>query len=214
MRSKLLHNDIRSCFLQKLKQKMYDNPENMKKAWVICNSILNKYPPRKNENKFIYGISCERVLIRCMNEFEKCECLDNTVRVGSSYKNDCNFPFLNTQLSIKCTKRGGSIIIINKLNKFEHNILGMQMAIIHFCHRRIYLFTHTEEFQQFVKSDGATIRYKSSLFTYLKKNPRYYYEFPLEFDNYINKNITSQTGNIYDQIVDEEFNQYVMRTHA
>ena len=81
------------------------------------------------------------------------------------------------------------------------------MAIIHFMHRRIYLFTHTDKLEKYIKSDGATIRYKASLFTYLKKNPKFYYEFPLEFDKYIEIN-NSPTSSIYNQIVDNEFREY------
>jgi len=204
-RNKRLYNELKHHFLQNLKQKMYDNPDIMKKAWITSNNILQKYPPVKNENKFIYGICCERIFIRCMNEIETCECLDDIHHIGSSYKNDCNFSFLNMQLSIKCTKSGGSIILVNKLNKSEHDISGLHIAIIHFQHRRIYLFIHTDEFNKYIKSDGATVRYKASLFTFLKKNPKFYYEFPIEFDKYI---VNNKPISIYNQIVDNEFKEY------
>lgn len=191
-------------FLEKLKTTMGENPIAMKRAWWHMNEVLCKYPPAKNENKFIYGISCERLLIKCINMFEPCVCLDQKFKIGSSYKNDCFLINKNLPLSIKVTKGGGEIIIINKHNRTDHDITGLNMVIVHFKHRRIYMFSHTPEFERFVARTGACIKYRSALFTYLKKQPNYYYEFPEDFPT--PNHYTEES--IYDQIVSQIWDSY------
>ena len=197
--------DISNHVFASLRRKMYAQPDVMRKCWVVMNRILEKYPPKKNENKFVYGKCCEEILMRCMNEFEPCVSLDDEMKQGACYKNDCLFPNIDILLSIKCSKSGGSIILINKHTKSTHNIEGLRFAIVHFEHRRIYMFTHSPEYEKFVKDSGSNVKYKSSIFTHLKQNPQNYYEFPSHFDKYLRP---AEEEYIFKDIVSRELDDY------
>ena len=146
-------------------------------------TILAKFPPAKNEMKFIYGKLIENTIVDHLNKIEciNCLCLDNNHTYGSEYKYDCTIGFKQNndtdKFSIKASKNGGQITIINKRNRSDHSIDGMKFIICHIKHKRLYIFEHTIDIKQFEKNDGSGIHYKSGIFKYLQKQKQYY-QFP------------------------------------
>lgn len=67
--------------------------------YKIC-CISKKYPPQKNENKFIYGKLVEKSLMEafCKMGFI-CEDLDKKHKFGSEYKNDITLLGMNVSMS-------------------------------------------------------------------------------------------------------------------
>jgi len=152
----------------------------MSHCYIKILKILKKYPPAKNENKFIYGKLIENTLINAFNQIIKCQDLDVLHTVGSEYKYDCRFRFLMKAFSIKASKSGGTVTIINKRNRAEHDISQISFILCHIKNKSLYIFNHddTEDFERYVKYDGAAIHYKSGIFTYLKKHNQFIYKFP------------------------------------
>jgi hypothetical protein len=91
------------------------NSKNMEKCYFNILKISKLFPPAKNENKFIYGKLIELQLIKTFNNFFICDDLDKNHKYGSEYKNDCTINGNN--FSIKASKNGNSVTIINKLHK-------------------------------------------------------------------------------------------------
>ena len=167
-------------FNSKLIELLNKNDVIMSHCYIKILKILKKYPPAKNENKFIYGKLIEKTLIYAFNKIIKCQDLDALHTVGSEYKYDCRFRFLMKAFSIKASKSGGVVTIINKRNRTEHNISKISFIICHIKNKSLYIFNHfdTEDFKRYVKNDGAAIHYKSGIFTYLKKHDQFIYKFP------------------------------------
>jgi hypothetical protein len=143
------------------------------------------YPPRKNENKFIYGKLIELSLI---NMFQKvgynCIDLDAQTFNGSEYKNDITL--LGVDISIKAKKnKGGNIILINKLHKenSHHNSgdnININMIVCVIEEECLYLIPG-----DIVAMDGHTketpggISTPPKMITYMRKNkPEYMFKFP------------------------------------
>src|SRR3989344_7789763 len=95
----------------------------MEDCYIEIRRILKKFPPSKNENKFIYGKLIEKSIITHINKIISCTNLDNNHKYGSEYKNDCLL--LNTLYSIKAQKQKSDVILINKHNKQIHSITNM-----------------------------------------------------------------------------------------
>ena len=180
------------------------NSHKMENLFIDILLILQKYPPAKNENKFIYGKVAEKRLISWFNTFIPCEELDKGQKCGSEYKNDCEISFPNKiKYSIKVSKSGAAPTLINKRNITKHNIDGCRFIICHILNKKLYIFTHTSEFDQYVEETSESIRYKSKIFKFLDKNDKYYYEFPKSdvIDTYVNEFIKDiDTEDIYEKI--------------
>lgn len=185
------------------------NPKSMINLLLDIITILHIYPPAKHENKFIYGKSGEKRLIRWINENIECLELDKTKKNGSEYKNDCEIKFPEDnkiQFSIKISKSGDSVTLINKNNKTEHSVIGCYMLIVHIKKERIYCFQHNEYLEKYINDDHAAIKYRSSVFTYLDKDKNNYYQFPeSEKIEQLKKNLESETieKDIYEIISNE-----------
>lgn len=161
--------------------KMLDeHPLIMESCYEKILKILHKFPPAKNENKFIYGKLGELALIKHFNKITPCTCLDNDEinHIGSSYKTDVRFIQLLIDYSIKLQKQKAEIVLINKKNKDKHNIDGLNMIVCNITDKCLYIFTHSSKFDNYIKDNGANISYKSSIITELKKYPEYIYKFP------------------------------------
>jgi len=154
------------------------NPNEMIDCFSKIIQILKQFPPAKNENKFIYGKCIERIVIECINKLISCTDLDSIHTYSSEYRNDCKINCLHIYYSIKASKSGGKVTIINKNNIQEHSINSMCFIICHIEHKRLYVFRHSQDFDGYVCNNGASIDYKASIFTYLRRHPEYYYEFP------------------------------------
>lgn len=177
--------------IRNLKNLLKNNPDIMTDCLIKNLKIVNKFPPAKHKNKFIYGGLIEKSLINHLNEIPDITCLDldKNHQVGSEYKNDCSIEISNfkTKWSIKASKSGDAITIINKNNKDNHCINNLCFIICHIKQKRLYIFQHNEELEQFIKETGASVKYKSSIFTYLKNN-NMYYDFPEteKLNNFLN----------------------------
>lgn len=181
------------CCCKRLIDKCKLNSTQMTNLYIDIKSILKKYPPAKNENKFIYGKVAEARIIYWINDFLKCIDLDKTNNVGSEYKNDCEIFFEDRAIkySIKVSKEGGEITLINKRNSNNnHSVVDCYFIICHIANKKLYIFKHDDSLNDFVKESNESIRYKGSIFKHLDKEDKNYYSFPvnektLEFENKI-----------------------------
>lgn len=160
--------------------KLNKNNKILSECFTKIRIIEKKFPPKKNENKFIYGKLCEKILIENLNKIFICKELDLECEVGSEYKNDCilideesksEFKF-----SIKVQKSKSNITIINKRYKDNHSISNINFMLINIQNSKLYIFKHDNEFDKFIKNDGSAISYKSAILKYLD-NKKYYYQF-------------------------------------
>ena len=165
--------------------------EEMEKSFLRLHNILQRYPPHKDENKFIYGKLVELEIIQTLNRFFPCHELDSRTgkKQGSEYKNDVCFPTFRIKFSIKATKNGSSITIINKRHSQRHSIRNMGFIIMNFRSSSLYIFRHNRSLDPFLHETGSTLNYRSSLFRFLEKHfPQNIYRFPQtpRTHNYLN----------------------------
>ena len=153
-------------------------PEIMKKYLLEIISISKKFPPRKNENKFIYGKLIEKSLLNAFIDIGfNCEDLDKTHLSGSEYKNDIKM--LKLKYSIKAQKSRSDVRLINTLSTAKHNI-NMTLILCVINDKKLYIFPSVIVNQNtYIKKDAGSISYKASLFSWIDKNhPEYIYNFP------------------------------------
>ena len=136
---------------------------------------MTLFPPKLNENKFIYGKICEKIIINLMKRFTTCSELDTLCASGSSYKYDIKI--FHRNYSIKCMKQKSSIILINKNYSNRHTLDDMSFMIMNISKGRLYIFTYSKQYSMYVKDTPSCIRFKSSLFTHLDKTPHNYFDF-------------------------------------
>ena len=110
------------------------NIDLMNEIFIKTFIILKHFPPKLNENKFLYGILIQKLLINVFNIiFNKCIDLDKLSIEGCEYKNDCMIEllkYLHLNFSIKAKKHNtGNITLINKNNSENHN-LGSLITIV------------------------------------------------------------------------------------
>lgn len=195
---------INSCLnlIKNLKKNI--NEKNMRSCYINILKISKLFPPAKNENKFIYGKLIELELINTFNKFIGCTDLDKTHKSGSEYKNDCAIK--DKKFSIKASKNGGEITIINKLNKIEHDI-DINFIICHISKRKLYIFPSLIINPSYIVDKATNIHFKSSLFTYLEKNyKKFIYNFP-DLPN----DILTNTNNLQEiKIYEYLYNQFVI----
>jgi len=157
---------------------LYKHPDIMRKYFIEIISICKKFPPKKNENKFIYGKLIEKSLLNAFLEIGfKCEDLDQTHSSGSEYKNDIRM--LKLKYSIKAQKSKGDVRLINTLSTAKHNI-NMTLILCVINDRKLYIFPSNIVNQQiYLKKDAGSISYKSALFKWIDNNhSEYIYKFP------------------------------------
>lgn len=155
------------------------NREHMQTCLFELRKISKKFPPLKNEYKFIYGKLCEIALIKA---FQKSSIdvvdLDKSHTMGSEYKNDIQV--LDQKFSIKTKlNKSGDIIMINCKSKSEH-VLDINTILMVINEGLMYIFP-TDFFEQkdFVKRDSGSISFRGKLITHINKNhPEYIYKFP------------------------------------
>lgn len=181
--------------------RMNNNKKLLSKCYENIIKTMKMFPPKKNENKFIYGKVIELILIKMFDKiFLKCVDLDECHESKSEYKNECEI-FLtdkvSSKFSIKVVKNKGNIIIINKHHVQEHCLNGLQFIICHVMEKNIYIFKHNKFFDKYVVNTGSNISYKSSLLSYLKKSCYNVYKFS---DETFDENV--KEINIYEYILD------------
>ena len=154
-------------------------PDIMTKYFIEIISISKKFPPRKNENKFIYGKLIEKSLLNAFIDIGfNCVDLDKSHASGSEYKNDISM--LNLKYSIKAQKSKGDVRLINKLSSDKHNI-NMTLILCVINDGKLYIFPSNIVNQKvYLKKDAGSISYKSALFSWIDKNhSEYIYKFPV-----------------------------------
>jgi hypothetical protein len=172
------------------------NPNAMRTCIFEIKKILSKFPPAKNENKFIYGKLGERSLNKAFSTFSVCEDLDASHVSGSEYKNDCKI--IDTCYSIKISKNGGAVTLINKNNKSEH-IIDHNFIICHIEKKKLYIFPSSIIPEKFIKDSGPKIDYKPALFKYMDETtPQHVYSFPELTEEQENKLREEKEINIYE----------------
>jgi len=155
-----------------------NNHDIMQKCYYEILSISKKFPPAKNENKFIYGKLCEKSLLNTFNNIGfKCEDLDQTHLSGSEYKNDIKM--LKLKYSIKTSKNKGDVRLINTLSTAKHNI-NMTLMLCVINEKKLYIFpSHIVNQRLYLKKDAGSISYKGSLFKWIDTNQsEYIFTFP------------------------------------
>lgn len=144
--------------------------------FIKCLKIYHKYPPAKNEYKFIFGGLVQLAFIELMDKvFYKCLDLDELHHFGSEYKNDCCLylsPFVKFNISIKAkSKTNGNVILINKHgNNIVHNLKNLITFVLIIETQQIIIINHNDVQDEYIKDNEANISYKSSLITFIKKN--------------------------------------------
>lgn len=148
--------------------------------FIKCHKVLQKYPPAKNEYKFIYGKLVEMALIDMLNSiFHECKDLDSMCDNGSSYKNDCVLYFTDdvyTNISIKAKKnrKTGNVIMINKnSNNKQYDLTNLLSIIVVIETNDLFIIPHNRIPEKYIENNESNISYKSSLFTYLYKPEQY-----------------------------------------
>jgi hypothetical protein len=180
------------------------NEEIMRKCYFEIKLISLKYPPQKNELKFIYGKLVEMSII---NAFTKigfhCNDLDKNHICGSEYKNDITLLGIDISIKAKLNK-GSDVILINKKSSSNHKI-EIQLLLCLINDGKLYFIpSNIVDNKIYVKEDAGCISYKGKLLTNIdKKHKEYIYTFPeLTFEEKNNlKNI--ENINIYEKIYNE-----------
>lgn len=192
-----------------------NNREHMQMCLFELRKISRKFPPLKNEYKFIYGKLCEIALTKA---FQKCNIdvvdLDKSHAIGSEYKNDIEV--LDHKFSIKTKlNKSGDIIMINCKSTSDH-VLDINTILMVINEGLIYIFP-TDFFEQtdYVKRDSGSISFKGKLITHINKNHQeYIYKFPElkqehkeELENMSEVDIFTDLYNLYitpSQVPDQE----------
>ncbi len=149
------------------------NNKSLNHFFIECNLIYKKFPPSKNENKFIFGGLIQKSLIETFRSlFYKCIDLDELHSYGSEYKNDCCLyltRYKKINLSIKCkTKKYGEIILINKnSNNKLYDLSDLITLLVVMNTNQIIIIEHKRFGDSFLKNNNSNIVYKSSLLTHI-----------------------------------------------
>jgi hypothetical protein len=176
------------------------NNDIMIQCFEEINKILYLFPPKKNLNKFIYGKVAELSIINYINKIYNCDELDKKLDNGSEYINDC---IINkNKYSIKISKSGGNITIINKNTRDIHDIKNINFIVCHIEKKKLYIFNSDMIPEKYKKDTNSNISYKSTIFKYLDKN---FNNFVYTFKNNILK--------IYDEmyIYDYIYNTFIKK---
>jgi hypothetical protein len=171
--------------------KMEKNEDKMRKCYKELIKISKKFPPQKNENKFIYGKLGEKALIHMFEDIGILNIvdLDNLHSIGSEYKNDIIINDVYFSIKVKLN-RAGDIIMINCKSTSEHT-LDINTLVIVINERKIYAIPKTFNSAEYIKQDSGSISYKNKILTHFTKEyPQYIYTFP-EVDNEDNPEITA-----------------------
>lgn len=200
--------DLTMCNYLVEQMKLEKNCDTLRKCHYEFKIISKKFPPQKNEYKFIYGKLGEKALISMfqnigINSLD----LDMQHKIGSEYKNDIQLN--NTRFSIKVKLNDkGDVIMINCKSTKDHNLDDINTIVVVINSGLIYVIPKTFNTDSFLKRDAGSISYKSKLFTHIKKNnPEYIYKFPDLLHEEIDKVNQTIEVDIYNQIYYEHIKQ-------
>ena len=159
--------------------KLQKNEEKMRKCYRELIKISRKFPPQKNENKFIYGKLGEKALVSMFEDIGIINIVDLDEKhiTGSEYKNDIAINNVYFSIKVKLNKQG-DIIMINCKSTPNHT-LDINTLIIVINERKIYAIPKTFNTDEYIKRDSGSISYKNKILTYFTKEcPKYVYTFP------------------------------------
>ena len=144
----------------------------MNEMFIGCLIVQHQFPPRKNENKFIYGIVCQKIIFNYLTKF-LVDCKDLDKDEQNCYKNDFSFLMVEDIIpcSIKVISKRSNIILINKnhqnINHSLENLITV-LAILETC--EIIVIEHNDVDKKYIIDGGANISYRGSLITHMRKN--------------------------------------------
>lgn len=200
-KSLLKNMNIKSC-LNLIKE--LNNPINfniMAHCFFNISKISRLFPPAKNENKFIYGKLIELELIKTFSKRMICDDLDSKHSVGSEYKNDCAIN--GNKYSIKASKNGDKITVINKLNKKDYDI-DTSFIIIHIKNKKLYVFPTKIINKELIVNGDSNISFKPAIFHYLDKYySQFIYKFPEMSEDQYEKIMDTEPVNVYNHLYEK-----------
>lgn len=171
--------------------KMENNIDKMRKCYRELIKISKKFPPQKNENKFIYGKLGEKALISMFENIGIIDIVDLDIlhNTGSEYKNDVIINDVYFSIKVKLNKTG-DIIMINCKSTSEHT-LDMNTIVVVINEKKIFAIPKTFNSAEYIKRDSGSISYKNKILTHFTKEyPQYIYTFP-EVENEDNLEISA-----------------------
>lgn len=176
-----IDDDTMNCDLLMRIFNQTENKDIMQRCYFEFMKISKKFPPQKNENKFIYGKLGELALINTLKELniKNLIDLDKNHNIGSEYKNDIQID--NTKFSVKLKLNKSDIVMVNCKSKKEHSI-DVNTILVIINERKLYVIPKLSSFvntEEYIKKDAGSISYKSKLITYIENNKReFIYIFP------------------------------------
>ena len=193
---------------------LLNHRKQMNKIYLTAYKTMMLFPPKLNCNKFIYGKVIEYEIINTLGKFfPYCIDLDNQCTVGSSYKNDCNICISEDYIipfSIKVCKSPSAITIINKNNATTHDyvsdIKNMNFIILCIQKKRMYVFEHIDNLDEYLIDKGPKVEYKRGIFKYLDQK-NLYYDFQLSEDD--EKIIVEYDGLDEIQVYEHIYNTFI-----
>lgn len=156
----------------------YNNKEKMQECYYKFCLIKEKFPPQKNENKFIYGKLGEMALNEMLiNIGINVKDLDENHVIGSEYKNYIEIDDIKFSIKVKLNKNG-NVIMINCKSTTNH-IMDINTIVVVINEKKIYIIPKSFNTDIYIKRDSGSISFKSSLFTFINKNNKeFIYTFP------------------------------------
>lgn len=141
------------------------------KLWINIYKIMYKFPPKKNENKFVYGKLIEIEINNLLSLlYEESDIIDD------AYLYDLE-SVINSQrikFSIKASKnKNNNIVIVNKNSNNKNYMLNLEsdfknivIIIVQIETASIYIINY-DTFKHFLKETGHNIYISSRIFNYL-----------------------------------------------
>lgn len=190
---------------KKIINKLSSNEELTRLTFLTIVKISKTYPPQKNENKFIYGKLIEMALIDLFSNLygnNNCIDLDKKHKIGSNYKNDITL--IGVDYSIKAKlKKGGDIILINKLNSDKHN-MDMNIIVCVIDERKLYIIPNHIIKKEYIKISSGAISLKWSFINKMNKEfPQFIFTFPEVKKEELERLLETNEINIYNILYNE-----------
>jgi hypothetical protein len=137
--------------------------------YEIC-KICKIYPPRKNENKMVYGKLAEIAIANVLCKMNiDCINLDKLCNIGSEYKNDFKIGEFMVSLKTKKMKKSGDIILINTHSTSDHgDNLEIDLLLCIIEDGKLYFIPHDIIDESiFIKHNPGNIAYANSVLKYM-----------------------------------------------
>lgn len=168
------NNELWLSIIEQLEQHATWMEECLKRIYTI----VQMYPPRRDENKFHYGKLIEKILIYYMNEIVPCRELDLSTPCGSHYLHDVEFISTHLRASIKVSKNGSAVTLVNKRTRRDHNLENTCFLVCNLKTDSLYFIVHQPDFSPFLRENGASISYTPGIFRFIEQaHPHMIFQF-------------------------------------